>query len=889
MCAAAGIWLMASAPAWAASREESRWNAVLHSYNEQEWGLALTNANSFINEYPNSDHISQGVLFLAQAEYQLAKAKGVNEATKLPWTFRDAADLLKARFDRAGPLADQYLSWTAEAEYADGNYLDAAGIYARLARDYDTMRAEALYREAECYYQAKDLPRVVQKLGVPDSAFQQLVKTNSAGASVAKAFCLLVETELTLKDYAAAAAALQQMQPQPSGSELEWKRQYLTVRAALEAGQPQGALQNSTNLLAAAQGNIPEMTRSHMLLAKINLQLDQVPAAISNYEAVVSSDTNADSQHDALLNIVEVNLQAGQLDEATARLDQFITNYPDAQGSDYYSLLRGELHLRQYFKAPAAAATRGTNLSLAEKSFQMVIQNTNSALQGKAWLYLGWCWWAEGKMTESGGAFSNAVQLLPNSEDRAEAQFKLGDAEYAQKQYADAISNYNGVIEEGSAFAAVTNNLFEPALYQILRASTEKSEPDFAAATNAVARILTWFPNRLLGEPSELLLGQAENRTGSAMDARSRFVDFIARWPQSIYRPDVELAIARTYERQFDWASAVGQYVSWISNWSNNPSLPLAEFSLATAQFHAGDESNAFAGFSSFVEKYPTNELTAQAHFWIGKYHFAQGDWGAAENSFQDAYHATKGATPELKFQAEMWAGKAAWMRQSPGEPDPYFKDAGNNTNFALEQRLEAQFALADVTTESALPNNLGPINEALETFASIANQGTNELAIAARGKMAGCYLLLAAQNPTNYLAASNCYEMIIKATNADLAFRCLAEFGMAQTLYGVARLSTNGSAEWQANMAAAIMHCLNVVNGNNLRDGESRDLREVKRSGFEAGRWMVELAPWDASQWENALNLYKSLSGELDLPSERRELEARILAVRQHLPGKVE
>ena len=876
---------MAGASGRAASREENRWGTVVRSFNEEEWNLVLTSFNVFTNDYPGSDHVPQGVLYLAQAEFHLAKDKELNDATKQPWTFRDAADLLRSHFYQAGPLADQYLSWTAEAEYAGGNYQDAADLYARLARDYDTMRAEALYREAECYYEVKDLPRVVQKLGAPDGAFQQLVKTNASGEPVAKALFLLTETELALTNYAAAANALQQLPLQPADSDLEWKRQYLMVRTASEAGRPQEAWQSSTNLLTAAKGNAPEMTRSRMLLAQINLQLDQAPEAISNYEAVLNSDTNMDHQRDALLSIVEVNVKSGLLDEARAELDQFIKRYPDEQGS-YYSLLQGELRLRQYFKSPAAAAGRDTNLSLAESSFQAVIQNTNSDIQGRAWLYLGWCWWAGGKIAESGSAFSNAVQLLPPGEDRAQALFKLGDAEYGQKEYPEAISHYNRVIEEGGAYAKVTNNLFEPALYQIVRASTAPGNLDLAAATNAVTRILAWFPNRLLGESSELLLGQAEDRASRAGEARATFADFIARAPQSSLRPDVELAIARTYERQYEWTNAVAQYTNWISTWSDHPSLPLAEFSLATAQFQAGDATNAFSGLTNFVKKYPTNELAAQAHYWIGNYYFAQNDWTPAEHSFQDAYHATNGATPELKFEAEMMAGKAAWARQS-SDANVYFTDLGNDTNFSLEMRFEARFALADILTVSADASHLDPVKQAIEIYADIANRATNKLAIAARGRMADCHLKLAAENPTNYLAASNCYEMVINATNVDLGFRCLAEFGMAQMFEGVARLTTNGSTEWRANMTAAIEHCLNVVNDNILRDGESRDLREVKRCGLEAGRLMQELAPWDPGQWEKALKLYESLDGELDLPAERRALQTQIAAVRQHLPAK--
>jgi tetratricopeptide (TPR) repeat protein len=377
-------------------------------------------------------------------------------------------------------------------------------------------------------------------------------------------------------------------------------------------------------------------------------------------------------------------------------------------------------------------------------------------------------------------------------------------------------------------------------------------------------------------------------RVGSAVEARSCFADFIARWPQSPLRPDVELAIARTYERQHDWTDAVTRYAGWISTWSNSPSLPLAEYSLAWAQFKADDETNAFAGFSSFVEKYPTNELAAQAHNWIGRYHFEREEWGPAEDSFQTACNAKTGATAELKFEAKLMAGRAAWMRQSYRDAANYFRELGSDTNSPEGKRSEAEFALADVQSMSYTATNLSAVKDAIEIYASIGSQPTNELAPAAWGMIAGCYLLLANKtNPACYLDASNYYEKVITATNAGLPiarlpFRCLAEYGIAQTLVGLAGLSPRKSTEWQANLEGAIEHCLVVVNGDNLLVGESSNLREVERSGLEAGRLMEEL-----EHWGDAMKLYETLSAVLDLPSARSALEARMAAVRPHLPAR--
>src|SRR5213075_3090528 len=102
---------------------------------------------------------------------------------------------------------------------------------------------------------------------------------------------------------------------------------------------------------------------------------------------------------------------------------------------------------------------------------------------GLAQLNLGWCLFLEGKIPESQKAFQAAVERLPLSPDLARAHFKLADAQFRQKDFAGAITNYNAVIQKFAAFAEVETNLFEPALYQAVHASLAAG--DLIAASNA--------------------------------------------------------------------------------------------------------------------------------------------------------------------------------------------------------------------------------------------------------------------------------------------------------------------------------------------------------------------------------------------------------------------
>ena len=98
-------------------------------------------------------------------------------------------------------------------------------------------------------------------------------------------------------------------------------------------------------------------------------------------------------------------------------------------------------------------------------------------------------------------AFSNAVNRLPHDEDQAVALFKLGDVLYEQTNYAGAVASYGQIIDEYGTVASVTNNLFELALYQIVRAGTQDTNLA-AAAEQAMERLVKSFPDELMAQQS---------------------------------------------------------------------------------------------------------------------------------------------------------------------------------------------------------------------------------------------------------------------------------------------------------------------------------------------------------------------------------------------------
>src|SRR5688572_18524417 len=101
------------------------------------WDRAEVEFAQFIEKYPKSERLNEAILLQAQSQFRQRK-------------FDSAAELLRAREADAGQLTDQFLFWLAEAQFQNGNYVEAVGSFGKLAREFpaSNRRLEASVGEA---------------------------------------------------------------------------------------------------------------------------------------------------------------------------------------------------------------------------------------------------------------------------------------------------------------------------------------------------------------------------------------------------------------------------------------------------------------------------------------------------------------------------------------------------------------------------------------------------------------------------------------------------------------------------------------------------------------------------------------------------------------------
>jgi TolA-binding protein len=858
--------LLATGPRLTAAPGADRaFEAAYKAFRDGFYDRAEAGFGDFRQKFPDSPRLSEAILLQAEARLELSNYAG-------------AITLLSAHQKDAGTNADQYAFWFAEAQLRKGDYRAASEGFAKLVKDFPTSsRAlEAGMGEASALAvlarnQPSEWRRVVELLQQTNGVFQCAARTNAGNDHVVQGYLLLSEAQLATKDYHGAEETLQPLAKRLLGPKLAWQWQYLLLRIQLADGRTNAALQSTTNLLAtaAAGGQTNLMAESAAVQADLFERQGRINDAIAAYQRNLAEGIPAERQRQALLKITELSLAQNDILQAARTLEKFLSQYPGAAYADLALLTLGELRLRLYEAdagtnrvaiASTNAAAAANNLQLALTSFSMLVTNhPQSSLYGKAQLDLGWCYWRLGKLPEGQAAFQAAVERLPFSKDLATAYLRLADLQFQQTNYASAIKNYEAIIEKFATLPEVRTNLFERALYQTVRAGVFGG--DLATATNTLQKMLAWYSNRMDTARAVLLTGQEISYRGDSARARTMFLDFAQATPNAPLLPEIELAVAATYEQEKKWTEAMAQYSRWLATCPDHELKPRAEYYLAWDTSQAGQKTNALAAMVKFVAQYPTNEFAPLAQWWVANYYYNAGEMTEAERNYKRIFQNTNWPPSELTYRAQLMAGRAAVARQGWKDVHDYFLGVFNNTNGpTTDLRVQALFEYGQSLMQWTSPtetNKLANCELATLVFSRICDEyPTNQLAARAWLEKANCNLqwALARQQYDSLTNALLAYQRVIDSPHADAALRSQAKLGQAITLGKWADQKTGEVRT--ALLKQGLSNCLDVVYGSILRDNERLDLAVTQEVGEKA----LDLA--EALQvWSPAASIYMRLT----------------------------
>jgi TolA-binding protein len=846
--------------------ERKAFDSAAEAFGFGLWDRAEAEFAQFIEKYPKSERLGEAILREAEAQFRQKK-------------FASVVALLTAREADAGPLADQFLYWLAEAQFQNGNYRAAAESFGKLAREYRTSprRLEATVGEAAAQARLGEWARVLELLRKPESAFRQAALGLTNNETVARGYLLQAEAHLAEKQYPEAEAALKKTGPELS-AELDWRRRNLLCRALLGSGRPEDALRESAGLLTSAEETRrPDLlTESVVFRADLCEQLGKRDEAIAVLKRNLGTNSPVARQEQALSRITTLALEQGQYDVAVETLQSFLNQFPTSSAAPVALLTLGEVHLKQHATVLSTnqngpGAISATNhLPVALSCFDRVITvYSNSTLVGRAQLGRGWCYWMEEKYPESATAFATAGAALPPSEELAVARFKLADAQYAQSNYVAALENYCSALEVATNWPAAQAELRLPALYQSLRASLALT--NFAGAEAAVREILASDPNDPVAARSLLLVAQGHVDGNQPVEAQAWFEQFVNLFPQSDWRPQVELLIARVQEQQSAWTNAITAYDGWLTRFPSNWFRPQAEFQRALAIARSGNETNALGLLTNFVARYRTHELAPRAQWWVADYYFGRGDFAEAEINYKQLFQNWKSS--DLAYQARMMAGRAAIQWSGYPNAIEYFTGLTSDTNCPPDLWANAVLAYGGVKMRlaPAETNRLAGYTAALQVFGQINQRPTaDEFTALAWGEIGNCYLQMATLDARNYDAASNAFQKVIFLPSAGVAARSQAQCGLGLIQEKLAE--TSSGEERKASLLRARDFYLDVALEKNLRAGETADEFWVKESGFKALRLLELMQGWPTQDKDTVIAFGRKLQKVLPVLNARLE-----------------
>lgn len=857
---------LGSGQLWAESAKEKRiYAAAVSTFQSGLWNQAETGFAAFLEEYPDSTNAPEAALLQAQAQFK--QGDFTNAVTTLENHLH-----LRPSWD----LADQFVYWIGESQFAEGNFQAAAETFDSLVKDFpeSSQRLPALVESASALARLKQWPAVENLLESTNEVFQSALAADAASELVLRGQLLRAQAKFELTDYAGAAAILGSQNAKILPPGLDWPWFFLLGRTHEAMGDLSDALATTTNLLSIADVSQNNEWRA----AGVALQADlleksgQTNAAIEDYSKNLQPGVPDESQQQAVLKIAGLALAQKDNPAVETNLLNFVTQFSNSPAADVAWLTIGELQLADYVLQPSAT----NRLALATSSFSRLLESfPDSPQAGRAYLGRGWCDWFAKQIPDSVTDFQAAVDRLPPSEALAVAKFKLGDALFLQNDFAGALANYHSVLTDFQNFPDVAAVLGAPALYQVVQADLKLN--DVAGASKALAGIENFYPadeKDLSG--ALMLVGETLTDVQQPAGARVQFEKIEKQFPSSPLLPQLRLAIARTYAQERNWPAAIAGYTAWQKDFSTNQLRAQVDYALARANFQAGNETNALALFTGFLARFPVDRLAPSAQWWIADYYFRTGNYNGAETSYENIFQNTNAVwqSSPLFYKAQLMAGHAAMMRQGFPDAKGYFAGLFGDSNCPPALGTQARFAygIALMQILSADTNNqFANFQAATNVFAQIYQMNpTNDAGARAWGEIANCALAMG-----DFSSATNAYAQVFNSPWADIAARSQAQVGFGSVLETLARTAGAG----QTNLLnQALSAYLNVFSGANLRDDEKQDAFWTKKAGLQAAVLVGTL--YDSAK---QIAFYRQV--EKILPQLKNVIEAKIAALS---PGKI-
>jgi len=294
----------------------------------------------------------------------------------------------------------------------------------------------------------------------------------------------------------------------------------------------------------------------HYGLAWSYLKVGDFPSAQEAFQKVVTLTKDKIFKLSAMCQLADTYLDAGDYDKAIAGYKNFLELYPDSVYNDYIQFQLGVAWLRSDDTDAAVLAFR-----------KLLADYPSSKLVDDARYFLSVTYFQKGRFATARQELEAFVKNHKDSPFRAEALFLLAECWMNEGGYKKAIQHYQRVRQQ--------------------------------------------FPRETaLNQKAEYEIAHATFQMGQMAEAQRLFSDFVTRYPDSPFSPNVLFWLGQSLAAQEDHAGARRAFERMIRNYPHHEGVADAYLGIGRAYAAEGQPQTALRRFESVLESAQATDAT---------------------------------------------------------------------------------------------------------------------------------------------------------------------------------------------------------------------------------------------------------------------------------------
>jgi TolA-binding protein len=377
-----------------------------------------------------------------------------------------------------------------------------------------------------------------------------------------------------------------------------------------------------------------------LLLAQSQLNLGQWEDAVTILKNLLAAAKAPSKPADAIFWLAEAYSKGKQYADAETQYRALLTKFPKS----------AYVPQAEYGLAWALHRTKRSEDAL--KLFEKLAGSTDRSLAEiaqDARLAMGQVYLSSGEIEKAKTVFQPIADKTPPGRLTFEARYWMGESAYKQKEYADALEQFQKIVEQPKVWPSWVLGESWSAIGWI-----HWNKNEYEQSATAFEKAIQTLDSESKRRESAIQFGECYLRLGQVETAIEKLRQFVKEHPQDALAPDAQIAIADIYLSQKKFEEAAREYARLIADHPQHHSLPSARYwrgwalfelkryeesiqdfqkaadtlrdegqaaeamyKIGDAYWNLGDHQKAIVAYSAFVEKHPDNGHVEQALFQI--------------------------------------------------------------------------------------------------------------------------------------------------------------------------------------------------------------------------------------------------------------------------------